>query len=115
MDTFLEESTVEILAHLYFGNCELVHHYEEVWSKNGKTRSEIEWMHIWMATERKTFSVNEIQFRFLFSNGIIEQTGGGEHEANYMLCDYYRTYLKTILTEKHKEEWEKRKNQKALK
>ena len=99
---------------MYFENRELVYHYKRVWIESA-TYEDIEWAHVWRGMDVIPVPVNEVQLQFFLDNKIVEETSGNEHDSNYQLTEYYRIYMKRIITEKDKEAWEKRKNQKALK
>ncbi len=103
MEQEIKCNIVNVLYYLYFENRELVYHFERVWTEDGMSYVDEEYSYIFCGMTNPTFPVKLETYYFLYSNGIIEETGGNEHECIYMLTEYYRMLMNTILKQKYKE------------
>lgn len=94
---------VNTLYYLYFGNKELVYHFERIWTEDGMRYTDEEYAHIFCGMGNPVFPVNLETYYLLFDNEIIEETSGNKHERVFMLTEEYRTILSTILKKRRKE------------
>lgn len=103
----MEQSTVSniinVLYYLYFENRQLVYHFERIWTEDGMRYEDEEYSHVFCGMKNPTFPVNLETYYFLYENNIIEETSGNQHERIYMLTDYYRITLTTVLKKEYKE------------
>ena len=102
---------INILYYLYFGKYEVVHYYEIEWTPDGMSSRDIEYAYVFLGWRNPYFNITLDDFYFFYDNQIIEEDSGSEHSTSYILTEYYRIYLGTILSDKNKEEWEKQRAQ----
>lgn len=100
MDREISCNIVYTLYFLYFENKELVYHFERVWTKDGMRYTDDEYVYVFCGMGNKNFDVDLETYFFLCENNIIEETSGNEYESIYILTEYHRVYLTTILKER---------------
>lgn len=102
MNQSIKCNAVNVLYYLYFKNRELVYHFERMWSEDGMSYTDDEYSYIFLGLEHSNFHVDLKTYFFLRENDIIELTSGNECESIFMITDYYKKMLSTVLKEKDK-------------
>lgn len=100
MEQSIECNVVNTLYYLFFGGRELVHYFERIWTDDGMRFRDEEYAYVFLGWDGPRFSVDLEAYYFLSQNGIIETTGGNEHESIYVLTEYYHAWMGRILKEK---------------
>jgi hypothetical protein len=88
---------VNVLYFLYFGDLELVYHFERVWTDDGMRYTDDEYSYIFCGLGRRDFPVDLETYCFLYENEIVEQTSGNEHDRIFKLTSESRCALEIAL------------------
>jgi hypothetical protein len=101
MEKELLLNIVNVLYYLYFEKRELIYHFERIWTEDDMKYYDEKYSYIFCGIGNPDFCVDLETLYFLCENGIIEETSGNQHESIYILNDYYKIFLTTILKEKY--------------